>query len=374
MAMFEHEDALQPLDRQISFSEKLAIVHEVLRRRLDFIDRIAVAIHDPGSDTLKTYAHSSGPDSPLVRYETRLDDAPSLRRILAEGRPRVVNDLAIFGGTREHTRRIRAQGYGSSYTLPIRLNGSFFGFLFFNSYHREVFGEAALAELDIFGHLISLAVAGELSQIRTLLASIKAAADMVHQRDFETGCHLDRMSNYAKLIAREMADSQGFGDEIVEHIFLFSVLHDVGKIGIPDDILLKNGKLDQVEFEVMKSHAVKGREIIDAMLQHFGLEDLRHVELLRNIALHHHEAWDGSGYPAGLTGDAIPVEARIVAVADVFDALTSRRPYKAPWSNDEAFEALAQAAGTKFDSACVAALVRNRAAVERIQRRFRDEQ
>ncbi len=370
--MFDHDDALRALDQKIPLSDKLLAVHRVLRRKLDFIDRIAVAVYDPRSDTLKTYAHSSGSDDPLSRYEARLGDAPSLRDILAKGRPRVVNDLASFGGGHEHTRRIRAQGYGSSYTLPIYLNGNFFGYLFFNAYRTGVFDDAALSELDVFGHLISLAVASEVSEIRTLLASVRTASDMVHQRDFETGSHLDRMSNYAKLIAKELAASEGFGDEIIEHIFLFSVLHDVGKIGIPDGILLKNGKLSEAEFAVMKTHALKGREIIDAMLRHFGLEDLQHIDVLRNIAHHHHEAMDGSGYPDGLRGGDIPIEARIVAVADVFDALTSRRPYKAPWSNDEAFAKLLEIAGSKFDRNCVEALVRSRAEVERIQERFQD--
>lgn len=304
--MFDHDDALRALDQKIPLSDKLLAVHRVLRRKLDFIDRIAVAVYDPRSDTLKTYAHSSGSDDPLSRYEARLGDAPSLRDILAKGRPRVVNDLASFGGGHEHTRRIRAQGYGSSYTLPIYLNGNFFGYLFFNAYRKGVFDDAALSELDVFGHLISLAVASEVSEIRTLLASVRTASDMVHQRDFETGSHLDRMSNYAKLIAKELAASEGFGDEIIEHIFLFSVLHDVGKIGIPDGILLKNGKLSEAEFAVMKTHALKGREIIDAMLRHFGLEDLQHIDVLRNIAHHHHEAMDGSGYPDGLRGGRYP--------------------------------------------------------------------
>jgi HD-GYP domain-containing protein (c-di-GMP phosphodiesterase class II) len=284
----------------------------------------------------------------------------------------VIHDLDLFGGEHVHTRCIRAQGYGSSYTLPIYLNGSFFGFLFFNTYCKHVFDEAALSELDVFGHMVSLAVASEVSEIRTLLASIKTASEMVHQRDFETGFHLDRMSGYAKLIAKGVADKYGFSDEVIEHIFLFSVLHDVGKIGIPDGILLKDGKLSAAEFNLMKTHALKGREIIDAMLRYFGLEDLQHIDVLRNIAHHHHEAMDGSGYPDGLRGTDIPIEARIVAVADVFDALTSRRPYKEPWSNDQAFANLLEIAGSKFDRDCVAALLRKREEVERIQERFKD--
>jgi HD-GYP domain-containing protein (c-di-GMP phosphodiesterase class II) len=123
----------------------------------------------------------------------------------------------------------------------------------------------------------------------------------------------------------------------------------------------------------MRTHAAKGREIIDGMIEDFGLEGLQHVDILRNIALFHHEALDGSGYPKGLRGENIPIEARIVAVADVFDALTSNRPYKRAWSNDAAFEAIHKLAGIKLDTACVEALINNRAAVEQIQQRFKED-
>jgi HD-GYP domain-containing protein (c-di-GMP phosphodiesterase class II) len=122
----------------------------------------------------------------------------------------------------------------------------------------------------------------------------------------------------------------------------------------------------------MRSHARRGRVMIDDLLVNFGLDGLQHVNILRNIAEYHHEAVNGGGYPKGLQGDAIPLEARIVAVADVFDALTSRRPYKDAWTNDEAFAALQRLAGEKLDGDCVAALISNRAEIERIQEQFRE--
>ena len=180
------------------------------------------------------------------------------------------------------------------------------------------------------------------------------------------------MSNFARLIAQEVARKYKLNDELVEHIFLFSPLHDIGKIGISDSILLKAGKLTEGEFETMKTHAAKGGEIIDMMLKNLGFDEFPHAEILRNIALYHHEAINGSGYN-GLTDQEIPVEAKIVAVADVFDALTSARPYKKAWSNDRAFLFLQSMAGTKFDSDCVAALINRRAEVDAIQKRFRED-
>lgn len=373
-ALFDHRDILESLNHDIPLGDKLQQVHEVLKRHSDSIHRIAVAIYDPQSDLLKTFVHSSGGDQPLAHYQAKLADSDSLQEILQQGRPRVVNNLRIFeDGEQEHSKRIGAQGYQASYTTPMYLNGSFFGFVFFNSYHAAPFTPALLSHLDLFAHLISLVVTNEISSIQTLLSALKTARDITHKRDNETGSHLDRMARYSRLIAQQLADKHAFSDEFVEHIFLFAPLHDIGKVAIPDRVLLKPGKLDADEFAVMQQHAVKGREIIDEMLENFGLSGFQHVEILRNIAHHHHEAMDGSGYPDGLKGDGIPIEARIVAVADVFDALTSRRPYKEAWSNDQAFSTLRRIAGSLLDADCVNALEQRRSEVEAIQQQFLED-
>jgi HD-GYP domain-containing protein (c-di-GMP phosphodiesterase class II) len=372
--MFDHPDVLATLNGKSPLPDKVESVHLLLKQRFDFIDRVAVAVYDKKTDLLKTFVHSSCGDQPLSQYGAKLADSFTLQEILKAGRPRVVNDLDVFqGAPAEHARRIAAQKYGASYSMPMYLNGEFFGFLFFNSYRKQVFDELVLSYLDMVGHLLSLLVINEMSSTRNLVATVKTAADIAQHRDFETGAHLDRMANYARLIARDVAKKHQLGDDLVEHIFLFSPLHDIGKIGIPDSILLKPAKLSDEEFSLMKTHALKGAEIIDRMLENFGLNELPHVETLRNIALLHHEALNGSGYPNGLVDEEIPIEAKIVAVADVFDALTSARPYKEAWSNDEAFALLREMAGSKFDHDCVAALIAARAEVEAVQRRFRED-
>jgi HD-GYP domain-containing protein (c-di-GMP phosphodiesterase class II) len=372
--MFDHPDVLAALNGKSPLPDKVESVHLLLKQRFDFIDRVAVAVYDKKTDLLKTFVHSSCGDQPLSQYGAKLADSFTLQEILKAGRPRVVNDLDVFqGAPAEHARRIAAQKYGASYSMPMYLNGEFFGFLFFNSYRKQVFDELVLSYLDMVGHLLSLLVINEMSSTRNLVATVKTAADIAQHRDFETGAHLDRMANYARLIARDVAKKHQLGDDLVEHIFLFSPLHDIGKIGIPDSILLKPAKLSDEEFKLMKTHAQKGAEIIDRMLENFGLNELPHVETLRNIALLHHEALNGSGYPNGLVDEEIPIEAKIVAVADVFDALTSARPYKEAWSNDEAFALLREMAGSKFDHDCVEALIAARAEVEAVQRRFRED-
>lgn len=368
--MFEHQDIFAALNEKLPLPEKLEYVHGLLKENFTCIDRIAVAIYDLKTDLLKTFLHSSGGDNPLTLYSAKLADSASLQEILKVGRPRVVNDLDVFRDKPAvHAQRIAKQNYKSSYTMPMFHNGEFFGFLFFDSYQKNAFDETVLYSLDMVGHLLSLMVIHEVSSARSLVGIVKTAANIVKHRDLETGAHLDRMSNYARLIAREVATKYQLNDEIVEHIFRFSPLHDIGKIGIPDSILFKPAGLSSTEFSTMKSHTIKGGEIIDMMLQNLGLNEFPHADLLRNIALHHHEAINGSGY-AGLKGDEIPAEAKIVAVADVFDALTSVRPYKEAWSNHKAFTFLQSMAGTKFDLDCVTALINCRDEVETIQKRF----
>ena len=369
----DHIDTLDDLNRHIPLKEKLISAHRALKKTLPFIVRVAVAIYDPGTRVLKTFIHSSENESPLENYQSLLDDSPSLKKIIDRGLPRVINNMVtIDDGSKEHTRRIGRAGYSASYTMPIFNDGEFLGFIFFNSLEADVFNEKTLSQVDIFGHIISLMIIKELSTIKALAAALKTTGKIAHIRDPETGSHLDRMSRYSRLIASALADKYGLKDDYIEHIFMFSPLHDIGKIGIPDEILMKPGKLDQAEMEVMKSHAVKGREIVDEILGNFGLDGIEYVDVLRNIAAYHHEAINGTGYPSGKSGQDIPLEARIIAVADVYDALTSQRPYKEAWTNESAFERLKQLAGEKLDLDCVNALLDNIEEVEKIQQRFKE--
>ena len=180
-------------------------------------------------------------------------------------------------------------------------------------------------------------------------------------RDPETGAHILRMAHYSQLIARGL----GLPPSTCELLLEAAPMHDIGKVGIADSILLKPGRLSFEEFEVMKQHAVLGHEILKgsaSLVLQAGAE----------IALGHHEKFDGSGYPAGLSGEAIPIFSRIVAVADVFDALTSERPYKSAWSLERASEHLKAQVGSHFDPACLASFFSQWDSVVDIQQRFKD--
>ncbi|HKO88252.1 MAG TPA: two-component system response regulator [Burkholderiales bacterium] len=180
-------------------------------------------------------------------------------------------------------------------------------------------------------------------------------------RDEETGNHVIRMARYSRLIAEAI----GLNEQEAETIELAAPLHDIGKIGIPDGILLKPGKLDEHERREMQKHPSIGYEILkDSPSKYLRMGAL--------IALSHHEKWNGSGYPYGYVGDHIPLPARIVAIADVYDALTSNRPYKRAWSTEDAFAFLHAEAGTHFDPALVEAFLRAKPEALLIQEQFKD--
>lgn len=362
--MYQHQDQLAPLNHKSSLQEKLSFLHRMIRKKHPAIGHIAVATYDSDSDLVKTLTYSNDRHSPLNHYETKLTACKPLLTVLEHECPSVINHLALFGD--------RTPKFGFSYTTPIIHEDRFHGFIFFSATSPDAFDERLLVELDPIAHLIVLLVVEERASIQSLVATIRSARHFAYRRDPETGKHLERMANYARLIARKLAVEHNLDDDYIEHVFLFAPLHDLGKIGIPDEILMKKGKLTEEEYAIMKTHARMGREMVDQLLSSHALEGVQDIEILRNIAEYHHEAVDGSGYPSGLKGNEIPLESRIVSVADVFDAVTSGRPYKPAWSNDDAIELLYKLAGNKLDRRCVEVFVASRTEVEGIQASFRE--
>ncbi|MEZ0470142.1 HD domain-containing phosphohydrolase [Luteimonas sp. B3_2_R+30] len=184
-------------------------------------------------------------------------------------------------------------------------------------------------------------------------------ARAIAYRDAGTSANLERVAHIAGLVADEM----GLFEDEVRMIELAAPLHDIGKIAIPDALLMKSGPLNEEETALMRKHPQIGYDLLSGSQNRF-------IQLSATIALRHQERYDGSGYPDGLVGEAIPVEARIVAVADVFDALISLRPYKRAWTIDEALDYIRDNSGKLFDPRCVDALMKNKDKLEEISRRF----
>lgn len=180
----------------------------------------------------------------------------------------------------------------------------------------------------------------------TQLEVIRRLGRAAEFRDDDTGEHIYRMSHYSGALARAV----GFDQERAERLLVAAPMHDVGKIGIPDRVLLKPGKLDEEEWDIMRAHTIMGAQMLAGSRSEA-------IQLAKRIALEHHERWDGRGYPHGIKGEDISLEARICTIADVFDALTSERPYKKPWSFDDALAEVEKCGGSMFDPELAAVFV-----------------
>jgi putative two-component system response regulator len=203
-----------------------------------------------------------------------------------------------------------------------------------------------------------------------------ALASLAETRDNETGNHILRTQHYVLALATHLRDharfSAALSEEVVDRVFKAAPLHDIGKVGIPDRILLKPGRLDADEFEIMKTHTTLGRDAIENAQRRVGVS-VPLLEVAKEIALSHQEKWDGSGYPEGLAGEAIPLSARLMAVADVYDALISRRVYKAPMSHEQAAAIIVAGAGQHFDPDISDAFVALEQQFRTISTRFDDQ-
>ena len=304
-----------------------------------FAHRAAVLTRVPGTEELRVRA-------------TRVDDGdhgrlnPSLSSSIAYRAYRERVGVHTFDAAQDgrfgHTRSIVDQSIKSAICAPMVHQDEAFGVIYLDTVGpSRAFEEADLVLLNG----IAAAAAGAVKNA-TLVARLKdTAADTIYrlalaaeQRDGETGYHIQRMADYAATIARAL----GRSSEYAETIRLAAPMHDVGKIGIPDSILKKPGRLTPQEFEVMKQHTVKGAEILAD-----PQSDLLHMA--QSIALSHHERYDGGGYPRELRQTAIPLEGRIVAVADVFDAVMSRRVYKPAFALEKSLDILERGRGRHFD-------------------------
>lgn len=213
-------------------------------------------------------------------------------------------------------------------------------------------------------------VAHRTNQLNQALEQLKnASLDTIFKltsaseyRDNETGAHIKRMSHYSAVVARKM----GLKDKTVEALLYAAPMHDIGKIGIPDKILLKPGKLDDEEWEIMKKHTIIGADILKG-------SNINYVRMGETIALTHHEKWNGSGYPYGLKGRKIPLVGRITAIADVFDALTSDRPYKKAFSIEKSNQIISQERGEHFDPDVVDAFFEVQDAILQIKESYQED-
>ncbi|MDH5678434.1 MAG: HD domain-containing protein, partial [Nitrospinota bacterium] len=211
---------------------------------------------------------------------------------------------------------------------------------------------------------------------RTRDVTILSLATLAETRDNETGGHILRTQGYVRALAMALRErpeyKEELTDEVIDLLFKSAPLHDIGKVGIPDSILLKPGKLTGEEFEIMKKHPVLGRDAIIRAEETLDAGEGSFLRYARQIAYGHHEKWDGSGYPEGIKGAEIPLSARLMAVADVYDALISKRVYKEAFSHEKARDIIAQGRGTHFDPDLVDTFIAIEQEIVDIAKRYAD--
>lgn len=210
--------------------------------------------------------------------------------------------------------------------------------------------------------------------IESQMATIFAVADLIESHGNDTGMHLKRLQSYCRVFALRLSENpiyrKKIDNEFINDIYHASVMHDIGKADIPDSVLLKPAKLTPEEFEIVKNHSLLGAMTLEPV--HEKYPDNSFISMSISIARSHHEKWDGTGYPDGLSGEAIPMPARIVAFADVYDALRSRLCYKIAFSHEESCSIIAEYAGTQFEPSMVEEFLKIAPEFHAIRKKYED--
>lgn len=362
--------AIEELNSQINQMDNFDSVFNYLFTNFKaFIpyDRIGVAVLSDDKSEIIAYRAKS--DYKLILrdgYRAKLKRS-SLYNVVQNNEPRIINDLEDYLINNPHsdsTMTIVEEGMKSSATLPLNINGECIGVVFFSSVKKNAYNESHINFLRTIAANLATIFDKSFMHDELIISTIEGFASLVESKDSDTGNHIERLKYYSVLIARLLKNEMIYSDIIDEEFIIqlsnFSSVHDIGKVSIPDKILLKPGKLDPEEFEIMKNHAVIGGNILRKMDEKIHGNNRNFYKTGIEIAMHHHEKWDGSGYPSGLVGEEIPLSARIIAVADVFDALMSKRPYKDPFGLDKTFSIIEEGSGKHFDPQIIEVVLKNK--------------
>lgn len=300
----------------------------------------------------------------------------SLCELIQTGNARIINDLEKYCENKPlkpYNKVILDAGIRASITLPLKVSGEPVGVIFFSSARKNAYKPEHIKLLNTLANSIAISLNQNIYLNDITYSSVLALAKLAEARDGFTGDHLNRMAVYSRLIAELLYENNIYTDEInleyIERIERYSPLHDIGKVAIRDSILLKPGKLTDEEYNEIKLHTVYGAEVLRQAEKNMKSSKSM-FQMGVEISEGHHEKWDGSGYPYGKTGTDIPLSARIVAVADVFDALTSVRPYKPAFSFKNSLEIISDGRGSHFDPVIADIFVANRDRVEKVYNKF----
>ncbi len=360
------------MKRDLQISEELELMFAKMSRVWPNLVRLAVALYDKDTDLLHTFIKAPADSSLMNHFREKLSDIPTLKKLADERHDRVVPHLMQQAGWSPRSDALLEAGFKSSFTVPLYWGDELLGFVFFDADKDEFFDDEVLTHLTTYVHLIEALLVMDILPVKTLTGMVNATKHLTGFKDAETGRHIQRVSAYVELIARELAPSMGLSDEYINYLWLYAPLHDIGKVGVSDKVLLKPTALTSDELKEMRNHVPAGLAIIEQIVADFDFEHFHHLDYLRNIIGCHHEWWDGSGYPNGLKGEEIPLEGRIMALADVFDALSSRRVYRHGYNLEDTFNYIENNSGIHFDPLCVEALLKNKDKALKIYEGFKE--
>ncbi|MEZ8272887.1 HD-GYP domain-containing protein [Vibrio splendidus] len=308
--------------------------------------------------------------------EQELTPESALSRMAESLDTRIINDLTTISSTKQISHLLDL-GHQSSYTTPIHHQESNLGFVFINASSTGFFANQTIqCDIAYLTQVISSLFVQWFERQRHFQSSLAIALNMGHARDPETKEHLIRMGKYSEQIARTLSHTKReITHQFIHRIRLYAPFHDIGKYRIPDKVQFSSARFNEEERNIMNNHTLYGEEVIDDVvaLSHHSSMCSEEIQFIKNIVRHHHERFDGSGLPDALSNTAIPLEARIVTLADVFDALMSKRAYKHAWSLDEVMEYIEVQNGSMFDPECVVALKQNLDGFMAIREQYNDD-
>jgi response regulator RpfG family c-di-GMP phosphodiesterase len=362
-------DLIENLNQDISFEGILNYIYVSFYEFIPY-SHIGIALLKDNNKVLEaSYGRSdeSLKELPkkLVGIRANLNET-SLENIILNGTPRVINDLSTYKKNDEanYNKILMDAGINSSISLPLKINKNPVGVIFFSSVYKNIYEDRHISFLETLSNSISISLNKNIFIDELLYSTLIALAKMAEARDEDTGDHLERMKQYTVKITEFLMEDRIYEETItvkfLKDIERFSPMHDIGKVGVRDSVLLKPGSLTEEEYAEMKQHAIYGAEVLRTAEGNIAKRNQSMFKMGIEIAEGHHEWWDGSGYPYKKSGADIPLSARIVAIADVFDALTSKRTYKEAFTFDYSFDLIVDGSGTHFDPNIVESIIEHK--------------
>ncbi len=356
----ERDQELREMELNSQLDSLLPRISHFMDGKIPY-DRISVAFIDINGIVMAEAAVSLLEKVVLEPGFTEHIGQTTLSSVIMRREPRILNDLEQHYREKNQsasTGKLLEEGIRSSITVPLFFENRCVGFFFVSSRNKNAYNRNHAFFARKIAYSIKQHIYYTFVLQQTIAETARAFIKLTEKKDNETSLHIVRMAQYSHLLALQLFNSGAYEirPRFIREILWFAPLHDIGKIGIPDSILLKPGPLSPDEWAVMETHVSIGEEVLRSMDRGIrNTTNSSHLLTAIDITGSHHEKWDGSGYPRGLQGESIPLAGRIVALADVFDALTSRRPYKEPFSPEQAVEIIRSGKGSHFDPLVVEA-------------------